>query len=261
MPAIVCEVCGEVSARPVTTSAEFEYKGWKHRAQLSGHHCDVCGSEYANAEDLRSNKRLRMAFEKQVDGLLTGAEVRVIRNKLKLTQEEAAAVFGGGRVAFSKYESDDVAQALSMDRLLRLLDRLPGVLGVLKDIAGIPRSTTPAHHYEIAFRSIKGVHDVSEETRATAAAIAEQTESLRSKWAYVGNLVSRGRARQFEWNDQPDPSEAWAMRHADMHGYIVTALEGEMETSQVFHAKDALPRSFTKSWGEVEVVDTFRGKL
>ena len=66
-----------------------------------------------------------MAFRKRVDGLLTGAEITALRKQYNLTQGQAARLFGGGPVAFSKYENDDVAQSESMDNLLRLVRRSP----------------------------------------------------------------------------------------------------------------------------------------
>ena len=62
-----------------------------------------------------------MAFRKRVDELLTGAEITALRKQYKLTQGQAARRFGGGPVAFSKYENDDVAHSESMDNLLRLV--------------------------------------------------------------------------------------------------------------------------------------------
>ncbi|MGH8759320.1 MAG: type II TA system antitoxin MqsA family protein [Burkholderiales bacterium] len=58
-----------------------------------------------------------------MDGLLTGAEITVLRQQYQLTQSQAARLFGGGPVAFSKYENDDVAQSEFMDNLLRLVRR------------------------------------------------------------------------------------------------------------------------------------------
>lgn len=80
-----------------------------------------------------------VAFKKEVDGLLTGAEVHALREKLGLSQAEAAQVFGGGPVAFSKYENDDVAQSEAMDKLLRLAAELPGVFELLSRRAGLER--------------------------------------------------------------------------------------------------------------------------
>jgi HTH-type transcriptional regulator/antitoxin MqsA len=63
---------------------------------------------------------------------LTGEEVRALRVQLDLTQAEAARVFGGGQVAFSKYENDDVVQSEAMDKLLRVAAEVPGALRYLR---------------------------------------------------------------------------------------------------------------------------------
>ena len=91
------------------------------------------GSEQSDAVQLRTNKRAIVAFKKQVDGLLTGAQVRAIRERLDINQAKAARIFGGGPVAFSKYESDDVAQSEAMDKLLRLAVELPAAFNQLTE--------------------------------------------------------------------------------------------------------------------------------
>ena len=85
--------------------------------------CNVCTSDFAGAPESKLNRRALMAFRKRVDELLTGAEITALRKQYKLTQGQAARRFGGGPVAFSKYENDDVAQSESMDNLLRLVRR------------------------------------------------------------------------------------------------------------------------------------------
>jgi len=102
-----------------------DYKGHCTDLELHFSVCDACGSEQSNAMQLRTNKRAMVAFKKLVDGLLTGTEVRAIRGRLGINQAEAARIFGGGPVAFSKYEHDDVAQSEAMDKLLRLAVELP----------------------------------------------------------------------------------------------------------------------------------------
>lgn len=42
-----------------------------------------------------------------------------------INKSEAARIFGGGPVAFSKYEADDLAQSGVMDRFLRLAAAVP----------------------------------------------------------------------------------------------------------------------------------------
>jgi HTH-type transcriptional regulator/antitoxin MqsA len=70
---------------------------------------------------MRQTKRAIQAFKKQVDGLLCGVEIAAIRKQYGLSQDQAARLCGGGPVAFSKYENDDVVQSESMDSLLRLI--------------------------------------------------------------------------------------------------------------------------------------------
>jgi len=92
---------------------------------LEGYCCDTCGADPIFRDQIKRN-HLKIADAKRVaDGLLVGEEIRRIRMRLKLTQREAAEVFGGGANAFSKYERGDVVQSVAMDRLLRLIDRAP----------------------------------------------------------------------------------------------------------------------------------------
>lgn len=121
----VCQVCEEGKLTLREGLNEIEYKRGKDSVCFFYEECDACGSEQVDTSLSLKNKRLMIAFRKQVDGLLTGTEVRALRERLNLKQSEAARIFGGGPTAFSKYESDDVAQSVAMDKLLRVADALP----------------------------------------------------------------------------------------------------------------------------------------
>lgn len=129
MNKIICPICESGHLEAKLETSDVEYGGVTRKLPLHYSECDSCGSETAIAEQTRRNKRAMIAFKKQVDGLLTGMEVRAIREKLKISQAEAADAFGGGPVAFSKYENDDVMQSEAMDKLLRLADSHPELLG------------------------------------------------------------------------------------------------------------------------------------
>lgn len=116
----LCPLCGEGHLTPRTEETVTEYAGRQGKVTLRFAECDACGSEITDDGDSRVNKRAVLAFRKSVDGLLTGAEIRALRDKYNITQDQAARLFGGGPKAFSKYESDDVAHAAAMDTLLRL---------------------------------------------------------------------------------------------------------------------------------------------
>jgi HTH-type transcriptional regulator/antitoxin MqsA len=140
----LCPLCGEGQVADQVEAMEAEYKG--HRTQLPQHFllCNHCGSDFAGAAQAKLNKRALMAWRKQVDGLLTGAEVAAVREQFHLTQAQAARLFGGGPVAFSKYENDDVAQSDAMDTLLRVVRRSPEAFRVLAEEKGMATELAPA---------------------------------------------------------------------------------------------------------------------
>jgi len=117
----LCSICGEGHVTNHVDQVESEYRGTKAMVPMHYKTCDVCGSDFAGAEESRLNKRAVMAFRKSVDGLLTGAEICALRERYEINQKQASRLFGGGPVAFSKYENDDVAHSESMDKLLRLV--------------------------------------------------------------------------------------------------------------------------------------------
>ncbi len=127
----LCPICGEGHVSDQVQHIESEYKGQTAMLPLHYQLCDACGSDFAGAAECKLNKRALMAWRKQVDGLLTGAEITALRKQYKLTQAQAAKLFGGGPVAFSKYENDDVVQSESMDTLLRLVLRSKAIFRTL----------------------------------------------------------------------------------------------------------------------------------
>jgi HTH-type transcriptional regulator / antitoxin MqsA len=121
----LCAICGEGHVTAQVRSVETEYKSTRALLPVHYQQCDFCTSDYVGMAESKLNKRIVMAFRKQVDGLLTGNEITALRKHYHLTQAQAAKLFGGGPVAFSKYENDDVAQSEAMDTLLRLVRRSP----------------------------------------------------------------------------------------------------------------------------------------
>src|SRR5690554_1410702 len=132
----ICPLCEQGFLTEQQASESTVYKGVERMLPLYFACCSECGTEQADAKHLRANKRALQVFKKEVDGLLTGQQMRELRESLELTQAQAAQVFGGGPVAFSKYESDDVAQSEGMDKLLRVAQAVPAAFGWLKQHAG-----------------------------------------------------------------------------------------------------------------------------
>jgi HTH-type transcriptional regulator / antitoxin MqsA len=132
-----CPACGEGTLQPRTELETVEYHGQSGEIELRFAVCDTCGSDLTGADDARHNKRAMNAFKKRVDGLLTGDEIKAFRDRMHLTQRLTAELIGGGEVAFSRYESDDVVQSAPMDTALRLCMASPYNLLTLSHLKGI----------------------------------------------------------------------------------------------------------------------------
>ncbi|MFC4654787.1 type II toxin-antitoxin system MqsA family antitoxin [Rheinheimera marina] len=143
----LCPLCGEGHLALQSGSQLVDYKGQSSAIVSYFSVCDHCGSEQADAGQVRANKRAVVAFKKQVDGFLTGAEVKAVREQLGITQAQAAKVFGGGPVAFAKYEADDVTQSEAMDKLIRLAASSVDAFHILAERIGlVPKADVPAWH-------------------------------------------------------------------------------------------------------------------
>ncbi|MDD2846399.1 MAG: type II toxin-antitoxin system MqsA family antitoxin [Rhodoferax sp.] len=163
----VCSICAEGHVTPHVRELETEYKGTKAKLPVHYQLCDTCSSDYVGAAESKLNKRVVMAFRKQLDGLLTGEEITALRKHYKMTQGQAARMFGGGPVAFSKYENDDVAQSEAMDTLLRLVRRSTDAFWALAEEKGMEaefmefRKPVKATGVVIPFSATRGSGDLS----------------------------------------------------------------------------------------------------
>ena len=81
------------------------------------------GAELAESD--RVFKDLKAAY---------AAHVRRVRKRLKLTQEEAGRIIGGGRRAFQKYESGTTPPSDAAVGLIALLERHPEEIEFLRSI-------------------------------------------------------------------------------------------------------------------------------
>jgi putative zinc finger/helix-turn-helix YgiT family protein len=154
---VMCPICGEGMLSEIRTTRDLVYKGRTGRVPFFYSVCDACGSEQGTAEQTRSNKRAFLAFQKEVDGLLTGEDVAQLLDGWGITQMQAARIFGGGAVAFSKYKHDDVKQSEAMDNLLRVAAAVPEAFAWLVRYCGAPAEREVASLSEtLLFRGLVG---------------------------------------------------------------------------------------------------------
>lgn len=96
---------------------------------VPGWYPDDDGDSIHSGVDLAASDRafqeLRAAY---------AAHVRTVRKRLKLTQEEAGRLIGGGRRAFQKYESGAMPPSDAAVGLIEILHRHPEEVEFLKSI-------------------------------------------------------------------------------------------------------------------------------
>ena len=101
------------------------YRGETIEVGQPGAWCTACGEGVLSAADLAVTVKARHDAIARAEGLLTSDEIRAVRERLGLTQAEAAKLIGGGVNAFSRYERGEIMHGRAADNLLRLLDKHP----------------------------------------------------------------------------------------------------------------------------------------
>jgi HTH-type transcriptional regulator / antitoxin MqsA len=116
------------SVRPMTLA----YKGASLTFDMPGWYCDQSEESVHTGEDMKSSDRKLNLLKARCEGLLEPEEIRRIRKKLHLSQEQAGVLIGGGPRAFQKYESGDLLPSRAVSTALVLLDHNPKALSVLE---------------------------------------------------------------------------------------------------------------------------------
>ena len=114
--------------RPMTLA----YKSESITFDMPGWYCDQSDESIHTGKDMKTSDRVLNRLKAQSEGLLEPEDIRRIRKKLRLTQEAAGLVIGGGARAFQKYESGDLLPSRAISSALILLDHDPNALSVLK---------------------------------------------------------------------------------------------------------------------------------
>jgi HTH-type transcriptional regulator/antitoxin MqsA len=112
----------------------LEYKGAHITLDMPGWYCSESDESVHSGEDMKVSDRALHRLKAERDGLPTPEEIRRIRTKLGLTQEQAGELIGGGPRAFQKYEAGDLLPSRAVGSALALLDRDPTGLEVLSTV-------------------------------------------------------------------------------------------------------------------------------
>jgi len=132
-----CPVCGIGTLKKRIENEPFEYKGKQITIpNYITYACAECGEAVVDPITLKESGKILKDFQREVDGLLNGAQIKAIRMKMGMTQEQLAEIIGGGLKAVARYEIGTVCQSRGMDNLLRILDAYPETLKVIQKKIG-----------------------------------------------------------------------------------------------------------------------------
>ena len=114
--------------RPLTLS----YRGESITVDMPGwYSADGEISEHSQ-EDMKVSDHALNIMKARVEGLPLPTEIRSIRKKFQLTQEQAGTILGGGARAFQKYESGEILPSRTMANLLLILQEYPQGIETLR---------------------------------------------------------------------------------------------------------------------------------
>lgn len=140
---------------------------------LSGRRCDRCGEEFLDDESQDRYLAAAGALVEQARRA-AGAQLRRIRLKLRLSQQEAALLAGGGPNAFSRYESGKAQPVAAVFNLFRLLDQHPELLCEIREPVAAALPTRRAT------------------SRRARAAAPVETGNVETTWAPSDVAATRG---------------------------------------------------------------------
>ena len=108
-----CPVCGAAELVRDTRDMPYTYKGESTGIPaITGDFCPACGEAVLDRAEATRHSAAMLEFNKQVNAAIVDpAFIANVRKKLALDQREAAAIFGGGVNAFSRYENGKIGRA------------------------------------------------------------------------------------------------------------------------------------------------------
>ena len=125
-----CPICGAAELVRATRTLHHTYKGESTKlARVRGEFCPACGEAVLAATEAARVSAWIGEFNRSVNAALVDPQfIAGVRRKLHLDQRQAAAIFGGGVNAFSRYETGKARPPVALLKLLRVLDRHPELL-------------------------------------------------------------------------------------------------------------------------------------
>lgn len=126
-----CPFCRAHTLRLVREPIEIAFGQRQATVVAERLRCSTCDQTSINAEQLDLAQRVAADRIRTDEGLLTGAEIRRIRESLSLTQHDFERLLGVGPKTVVRWERGTVFQNRATDLLIRLVDSSTDALSLL----------------------------------------------------------------------------------------------------------------------------------
>ena len=124
-----CPTCEIGNLVESVRDVPYIYKGKKTVLKaVKGRFCDnrKCREVVMDKDESARTSKEMLEFNKRVNAELTPIDLLTeVRQQFKLTQQQAAKVFGGGPNAFSRYESGKTKPPVALVKLFKVLKKHP----------------------------------------------------------------------------------------------------------------------------------------
>lgn len=132
---MTCPVCGASTAKKVKAPYQTKYDGEVvSLPSVEMFRCSDCHEDFFSSEQARTVSIEVKNAVRQMYGLLPPERIVAIREKLGLTQTQLEHLFDQGPKVVTRWETGRVIQNKNADTILRMLDRDPELLSLVKEI-------------------------------------------------------------------------------------------------------------------------------
>lgn len=187
-----CPACRQADLLPATWTREFQPHGDTVRVELLTSRCPACCAEATSASQHTENLARLRARKAHYRGLLLGEEILALRRRYGVTQQQAAKIFGKGKIAFSRYENEASYPDITTTDLLELAIQKPDVIKALADKKGVNLPLWDARCADERKEKLRVVHSV--------ASLDLQVQRLVEK---ISSGESRMREQETIWTKRP----------------------------------------------------------
>ena len=123
-----CPECGYKEMASKIVDETLTYKGKSLTLHsMKGDFCPKCKEGIWDSENYRRYTEAQAALVRSGKTEVS-ADIKRIRSKLNLTQQELAEAFGVGKMAFSRYERGIINPPAPVIKLLKLIEKHPALL-------------------------------------------------------------------------------------------------------------------------------------